>query len=88
MKVKRNLYSLKNCNPTKKKKRDKIKTMFPYYKDSKLIDLNLLREFIYNNNISCNFLYTEEMIKKQSDIKVYKEDEPTKIKTRFEILDI
>ena len=60
MKKKRILYSLRNCNPPERKKRDRINRMdfqkvFPYYSfDKNKIDINLLRRFIIQNNIPCD----------------------------------
>ncbi len=71
MKIKRNKYSLRNCNPPEKKVRRKIneldfKMKLPFYSfDKDKIDLGLLRRFLYQNKIPFYYLYTEEMIEKQ-----------------------
>ena len=66
MKLKRNKYSLRNCNPPEKKTRMKIneldfKMNFPFYSfDKDKIDMNLLKRFIYQNNIKSYHLYKNE----------------------------
>lgn len=90
MKKKRILYSLRNCNPPERKKRDRINRMdfqkvFPYYSfDKNKIDINLLRRFIIQNNIPCDLIYGPYSVQIHNNKKVTKQ----KINSRFEILDL
>lgn len=101
MKLKRNRYSLRNCNPPEKKKRREIneldfKNKFPFYSfDSDKVDLSLLRRFLYQNKIPVYYLYSEEMIKDQMERRSRLSEkqrrflpEEDMIEERFEILDL
>ena len=100
--MERNKYSLRNCNPTERKKRMEINKMdfkmeFPFYKSNKdLVDLSLLRRFLYQNKISAYMLYTESQIEQQlkdkkklpTKMKQLLLSDDIEIKTRFELLDL
>ncbi len=101
MKLKRNRYSLRNCNPAEKMVRKKIneldfKVKFPFYSfDKDKIDMSLLRRFLYRNNIKSYQLYTEVSIEEQLKERNALPDDQKKflpeddmIDDRFEILDL
>lgn len=101
MKLKRKKFSLRDCNPPEKKTRKRINELdfemnFPFYSfDKNKIDLNLLRRFLYQNNIPAYYLYTEETIDSQmkNRRKLSKKQrkflpEEDFINDRFEILDL
>lgn len=105
MKLKRQKFSLRNCNPPEKRTRRRIneldfKMKFPFYSfDKDMIDLNLLRRFLYQNDIKSYNLYTKDTIKehmkemkklpkKQKKLLPVpvKPDEP--VESRWQILDL
>lgn len=101
MNLKRNKFSLRDCNPPEKKTRRKINELdfemkFPFYDfDKDKIDLNLLRRFLYQNKIPVYYLYTEETIDSQMKKRKTLPDRHKKflpeqgpINDRFEILDL
>ena len=79
MLVKRKKFSLRDCNPPEKKTRRRINELdfdmkFPFYNfDKNKIDLNLLRRFLYQNDIKSHQLYTREAIDKQLKERVQEE---------------
>lgn len=101
MKLKRNRYSLRDCNPPEKKTRKRINELdfemkFPFHSfDKDKIDLNLLRRFLYQNNIKSYQLYTQEVIDSQMKERRKSSEKQRKflpeedfIDDRFEILDL
>ena len=102
MKLKRNKYSLRNCNPPERMIRRKIneldfKMKLPFYDfDKDRIDISLLRRFLYQNKIPAYYLYTEEMIENQLKEKKslsekqrkYVAEDDIGIENRFDILDL
>ena len=101
MKLKRNKYSLRNCNLPEKKTRKRINELdfemkFPFYSfDKDKIDLNLLRRFLYQNKIPIYYLYSEEAIDIQMKERRKLPEKQRRflpeedfIDDRFEILDL
>ena len=103
MRIKRHKYSLRNCNPGRRMMRKKVNELdfqkvFPYYSfDKERIDLNLVRQFLYQNKIPYYYLYSEELMAKQDKEKenlsyeaekCVADNEYDPVSNRFEILDL
>lgn len=103
MRIKRYKYSLRNCNPGKRRTRKRVneldfQTVFPYYSfDKEKIDLNLVRQFLYQNKIPYYYLYNKDLMKRQDRERENPSEEAKKcvadnyydlIENRFEILDL